>query len=85
MPHRREIGAKHSAADLFERRRQRPRCGCGDDVFERGEDALAVGLAERDKPHAGGNPVCHERMQKGIQRGLASKAVAGASNADGDR
>ena len=53
--------------------------GRGDDRLERGEHALAVGLAERDEPHAGGNQVGGHRMQIGGERRLDGDAVAGAA------
>src|SRR6266571_4174537 len=47
-----EIGAERGAADLVERRRHRALGGARDHGLQRGEHALAVGLAERDQPHA---------------------------------
>ena len=47
--------------------------------------ALAVGLAERDEPHAGGDPVGGERLQKGRERGRERDAVAGGGGRDRDR
>ena len=49
------------------------------------QHALAVGLAERNKPHAGGNPVRRKRMQKRVQCRFAGDAVTGTGDADGDR
>ena len=85
MPHSCEIGAKRRAADFLDRRHQRPRCRSRNRFFKRGEDALAVALAERNESHAGGNPVRHLRMQEGVERGLTGDTVTGAGNADGDR
>ena len=55
------------------------------DWLQRGQHALAVGLAKRNESHAGGNPVRHLRMQEGVERGLTGDTVTGAGNADGDR
>ena len=85
MPHAGDVGTQRAGADFVKRRRQRSRRGGADTGFECGERALAIGLAERNKPHAGGNPVGRERVQKSVQRRLASNAVASAGNADGDR
>ena len=69
----------------IERRRERARGGCGNDRLERREQALAVGLAERNEPHAGRNQVGRDGMQIGVQRGLERDAVARRRDADRDR
>ncbi len=76
---------KRSAADLVERRHQRACSGRGDIFLKRRKDALAIGLAERDEPHAGGDPVGRQRVQEGRQRRRAGDAMPGAGDADGDR
>ena len=85
VAHAGEVGAKRGAADLVERRDQRALRGCGDDRLERRQHALAVGLAERNEPHAGRNQVGGERMQIGVQRRLERDAVSRAGDADRDR
>ena len=47
-----------------------------DDRLERREHALAVGLAERNEPHAGRNQICGDGVQIGVQRRLKRDAVA---------
>ena len=59
--------------------------GRGDDGLERRQHALAVGLAERDQPHPGGDPVGGDRLQIGCERRLQRDAVAGGGNRDRDR
>src|SRR5664279_6564218 len=58
VPRAGEIGAEGGAADVVEldahQRALRGRC---DDGLQRRQHALAVALAERDQPHAGGNPI----------------------------
>ena len=52
---------------------------------ERGDGALAVGLAERDEPHAGGDEVGGEGVEIGGERRRQGDAVRRARDADGDR
>src|SRR5579871_6746235 len=85
VAHAGEIGADAAGADLVERHRQRPCRRGGNRGFERGKGALAVGLTERNKPHAGGDPVGRLRVQERVKRSLERDAVAGAGDADGDR
>ena len=63
---------KRGAADVVERRGQRPLRGRLDDRLQRGEHALAVGLAERDEPHAGRNQIGGDRMQKACSAGSSA-------------
>ena len=60
--------------------------GGGDRRLERGEHALAVGLAERDEPHAGRDPVgAASACRKAVERRRQRNAVAGARDADRHR
>ena len=63
VAHAGDVGAERGAADR-RARGERALGGGGDDRLQRGEYALAVGLAERDQPHAGGDPVGVDRVQK---------------------
>ena len=74
-----DVGAERRAADIVERGRERALRGGGDDRLERRQHALAVGLAERDQPHAGRDPVGGDGMQIGGERRLERDAVAGAA------
>ena len=65
------------------RRRDGARRGGRNGRLERGEHALAIGLAERDQPAACRNPVRRHRMQEGMQRGLKRNAMRGADEAGG--
>src|SRR5277367_4373070 len=56
----RQIGAERRAAEIIEFRGQSTLCCCGNGRFERLQQALAVGMAERDQPHTGGYPVRHD-------------------------
>ena len=85
MPHAGEVGTYRACAGLIEWRRNRTRRCRRDDGFERGEHALTVGLTERNKPHARGNPVRRQRMEKGVKRGFAGDAMSSAGHADSDR
>src|SRR5277367_1351980 len=69
VPDARQIGAEGRAAEIIKlggqsalRRRVNGR-------FERLQQALAVGMAEWDQPHAGGYPVRHHSGQESVQRG----------------
>ena len=53
--------------------------GRRNDRLERGEHALAVGLAERNQAHAGRNEVRRDGMQIGVQRRRERNAVPGAA------
>ena len=69
-------------------RRASPRArarGRRDDRLKRGQHPLAVGLPERDEPHAGRNEIGRDGMQKGVQRRLSGNAVAGGGDRDRDR
>src|SRR6185503_2360163 len=70
VPHGGDIGAECCAADLIQRRCQRARGGCRDEGLERGEQALPVGLAERNEPHTGRDQVRRYGMQIGGKRRL---------------
>src|SRR5262249_62322065 len=53
--------------------------------FERREHALAVGLAERDEPHAGRNEVGGQRVEISLQRGRERDPVTRARNGNRNR
>ena len=57
------------------------RCAvCGDDRLQRRQHALAVGLAERDQPHAGGDPIGGDRLQERGERRFERNAMAGGGD-----
>ena len=60
-----DVGAEGRAAEIVERRAERARRGRRDQHgSSAASDALAVGLAERDQPHAGRDQVGGDRMQE---------------------
>ena len=80
-----DIGAEGGGADVVELRLQRARSGRSDDRLERGQHALALRLAERDQPHAGGDPIGGDRLQIGGQRRVKRDVVAGGGDRHRDR
>lgn len=85
MPHARNIGAKRRAAQIVERRRERALYCCANRWLETGQDALAVGLAERNEPGTGGDPVRNNRMKKSVKRRLQRNRMRRADDSNSDR
>src|SRR6185437_6993304 len=75
-----EVGAERRRAQIIKRCLERAPRRCRDDRLEPRNDALAVGLAERHQPHAGGNPIGDQRLRKGGERRLDRDAVPGGSH-----
>ena len=80
-----QIGAERRAADFVERRDERALRRSLHDRFERGEQPLAIALAERDKAHARRNEIGRYRVQEGVQRGFKRYAVACGRDPDRHR
>ena len=76
---------KAARADVVERAASARCGGGGDHRLQRGQHALAVGLAERDQPHAGRDPVGGDGLQEGGKRRLERNAVAGGGDRHRDR
>ena len=71
VAHAGDVGAERRAADLVERAAHALGT-CGEDRLERGEHALAVGLPERNEPHAGRHEIGRDRLQKGVSAGSSA-------------
>ena len=63
MPHTGEVGTERSAAEVVKRRDQSAVAGCMADILAGSEQALPIGLAERDEPHAGRNQIGDDGME----------------------
>ena len=68
MPQRGEVGAQRRAAEIVEGRASRPRGGAPRRLHERGDDFLAIGLADRSEPHHGGHKIAARMQGEGGER-----------------
>ena len=85
MPHAGKIGAEGRATEIVERGRERAlRCSRYDRLKLR-QQALAVGLSERNKARAGRYPVRRHRVKKRVDGRRERYVMRGADKANRDR